>query len=156
MDELIKQGQWWWLLIVPVATGGLALFGSWWGSRLGKSTEHEQWLRNEKVETYSQYLETIRLGDILLNSVGSGVKNVSDVLESRDHTGGSRLRLISPKSVREATEIHLQSRTPVLKFLKTRTLETPQTPEYKDAIENMEAARIHLTEAMSQDLGITD
>ncbi|MGM7777918.1 hypothetical protein ACSVHC_18130 [Arthrobacter sp. KNU-44] len=52
MDELIKQGQWWWLVSVPVLTGVFALFGSWWGSKLGKNTEHWQWLRNEKQKEY--------------------------------------------------------------------------------------------------------
>lgn len=57
MDELIKQGQWWWLLAVPVLTGVFALFGSWWGSRLGKQTEHGQWLRNAKETAYVRFLD---------------------------------------------------------------------------------------------------
>ncbi|UKA61377.1 hypothetical protein [Arthrobacter sp. FW306-04-A] len=156
MDELINQGQWWWLLVVPVATGVLALFGSWWGSRLGKTTEHTQWLRNEKIETYSQYVETIRRGDIYLNSVISGAKAMSDTLESNDHTGGSRLRLISPKSVRDAAESHIESREAVLEFLDRSSLETSQTTEYKAAHNKMQEARKSLTDAMSRDLGITD
>jgi hypothetical protein len=57
MDELIKQGQWWWLVAVPVLTGALALLGSWWGSRLGKKTEHAQWLRNAKETAYVEFLD---------------------------------------------------------------------------------------------------
>jgi hypothetical protein len=57
MDELIKQGQWWWLFAVPVLTGLFALGGSWWGSRLGKKTEHGQWLRNAKETAYVRFLD---------------------------------------------------------------------------------------------------
>ncbi|MEW1821752.1 hypothetical protein AB0323_13350 [Arthrobacter sp. NPDC080031] len=56
MDEFIKQGQWWWLLIVPLATFVFALFGSWWGTNLGKITEHEQWLRNQKQTAYQKFV----------------------------------------------------------------------------------------------------
>ncbi|MFE4078201.1 hypothetical protein [Paenarthrobacter sp. YIM B13468] len=56
MDELIKQGQWWWPFFVPIATGILAMLGSWLGSRWGKTTEHKQWLRNKKMEAYSDFL----------------------------------------------------------------------------------------------------
>jgi hypothetical protein len=56
MDEFIKQGQWWWLLIVPIATFVFALGGSWWGTNLGKITEHEQWLRNQKQAAYQKFV----------------------------------------------------------------------------------------------------
>lgn len=51
MDELIK------LLAVPVLTGLFALGGSWWGSRLGKNTEHAQWLRNSREKAYVRFLD---------------------------------------------------------------------------------------------------
>lgn len=52
MDELIRQGQWWWPFLVPVATGVLALAGSWAGSKWGKTAEHKQWRRNQRQEAY--------------------------------------------------------------------------------------------------------
>lgn len=51
MDELFK------LFAVPVLTGLFALGGSWWGSRLGKKTEHSQWLRNAREKAYVQFLD---------------------------------------------------------------------------------------------------
>ncbi|MGO4650220.1 hypothetical protein AB4068_00845 [Arthrobacter sp. 2RAF22] len=155
MDELIKQGQWWWLLVVPVATGGFALFGSWWGSRLGKTTEHEQWLRNEKVETYSQYVESLRRLDHLLSSVIIGAMSLDDALKS-DFTGASRLRLISPKSVREAAMDHNKSRQAVVQFLLGSSKEDSQAPAFNDAVNRLDEARSHLTEIMRRDLSITD
>lgn len=56
MDELVKQGQWWWLILPAV----LALFGSWLGAKLGKTNEHEQWLRNQKVEKYTAYVNACK------------------------------------------------------------------------------------------------
>lgn len=57
MEELIKQGQSWWPVAVPVLTGAFAFLGSWLGSRLGKITEHGQWLRNSKQA--AEYLSAI-------------------------------------------------------------------------------------------------
>ena len=51
MDELIK------VFGVPVLAGALALFGSWWGSRLGKKTEHKQWLRNARETAYVEFID---------------------------------------------------------------------------------------------------
>lgn len=59
MDDLVRQGQWWWLIAVPVVAGGFALWGGWWGSRLGKNTEHSQWQRNEQVKVYTDFLTSI-------------------------------------------------------------------------------------------------
>lgn len=60
MDKLFEEGQWWWPLLVPIATGLLALFGSWLGTRWGKITEHGQWLRNERVKVYTDFLTDIK------------------------------------------------------------------------------------------------
>lgn len=48
MSEFFSSGEW----IVVVLTGLFALGGSWYGSRLGRITEHQQWLRNEKKKYY--------------------------------------------------------------------------------------------------------
>lgn len=56
MDEFVKQGHWWWLLIVPVATFVFALLGSLWGSNLGKITKHKQWFRNQKQAAYQKFV----------------------------------------------------------------------------------------------------
>lgn len=57
MDELIEQGQWWWVFAVPIATGMLAVLGSFLGTRFGKSAEHKQWVRNQKMKSYTEYLD---------------------------------------------------------------------------------------------------
>lgn len=56
MDELIKQGQWWWLVLPAV----LALFGSWLGAIIGKTSEHDQWLRNQRLEKYTTYVNACK------------------------------------------------------------------------------------------------
>lgn len=46
----------WLLVAVPILTGGFALAGSWYGSRLGRKNEYQQWLRNQKQAAYSEFL----------------------------------------------------------------------------------------------------
>lgn len=59
MEDLVRQGQWWWLIAIPVVTGVFALAGSWFGGRLGKNNEHTQWRRNERVKAYTDFLTAI-------------------------------------------------------------------------------------------------
>lgn len=61
MDEWIKQGHWWWLLVVPIATGVFALLGSWLGSRLARRSEQTQWTRNKKQEAYADFIGHMRI-----------------------------------------------------------------------------------------------
>ena len=44
------------LVSVAIVTGVFALAGSWFGSRLGRKNEYEQWLRNQKQAAYSEFL----------------------------------------------------------------------------------------------------
>lgn len=60
MDELVKQGQWWWLLI-PLGTGVFALFGSWLGASLARWSEQKQWTRNKKQEAYADFIGHMRI-----------------------------------------------------------------------------------------------
>ncbi|UPO77371.1 hypothetical protein [Arthrobacter sp. Helios] len=54
------------LSFVSILTGAFALGGTWLGSRLGRTNEHKQWLRNQRQAAYSEmmgafetlYLET--------------------------------------------------------------------------------------------------
>lgn len=54
------------LAFVSILTGAFALGGTWLGSRLGRTNEHKQWLRNQRQTAYSEmmgafetlYLET--------------------------------------------------------------------------------------------------
>ena len=44
------------LVSVSILTGGFALAGGWIGSRLGRTNEHKQWLRNQRQTAYSEML----------------------------------------------------------------------------------------------------
>ena len=59
MDFFSPEHWWWQILPVPVLTFILALAGSWWGARLGRTTEHWQWLRNEKQKIYVTILDQL-------------------------------------------------------------------------------------------------
>lgn len=48
------------LLIVPLTTALFALLGSYLGAKWGRTTEHRQWLRNERVKVYSDFLTEIQ------------------------------------------------------------------------------------------------
>lgn len=59
MEQLIREGQWWWPFVVALATAILAYGGSWLGAKLGKSHEHNQWSRNEKIKAYASFLSEL-------------------------------------------------------------------------------------------------
>lgn len=44
------------VLLVPTVAGVFALVGSWLGSRLGRKSEYEKWLREQKQQAYSEFL----------------------------------------------------------------------------------------------------
>lgn len=48
-------------LLVPVLTGIFALVGAYLGGLLNRTNEHKQWLRNEKVVAYREYLELMSI-----------------------------------------------------------------------------------------------
>lgn len=97
MEELIKQGQSWWPVAVPVLTGAFALLGSWLGSRLGKITEHEQWLRNSKQAAYAEYLSAIVEASSTLNPDVEARE-----AQRRATTALSQVRLIGANGVTSA------------------------------------------------------
>lgn len=146
-----------WIPLLGSALGG-AIITSVFGlikSRQDKNIEHTRWLRNEKVETYSQYLETIRLGDLMLEQVITGASTHEEALDFKDHTGGFRLRLISPKSVWEATSIHRENRQALSNFLGQEAVELSTNPEFEAVTDALYESRLNLAEVMAQDLRIT-
>lgn len=98
MDELIKQGQWWWLISVPVLTGMFALLGSWWGSRLGKTTEHAQWLRNEKKKDYVEAIKATDNATYALRCLVQGKAHLAPELSS-DSDFISSVNVMGPRTV---------------------------------------------------------
>lgn len=96
MDELIKQGQWWWPFAVPVAAGIFALVGSWFGTKWGKTTEHQQWLRNERTKVYADFLSAIAEEIWKIKHSGSPysakLKFPNDLLARMDVVGSHTVR----------------------------------------------------------------
>lgn len=101
MDGLIKEGQWWWAFLVPLATGLLALLGSWLGTKWGKTTEHQQWLRNQKIEVYTNLLRQIHASTLSLEAYKQGTQvgeppNLQDITD----TTNARLAIVAPYKIR--------------------------------------------------------
>lgn len=109
MDEWIRQGHWWWLLVVPLATGVFALFGSWLGSMLGKTTEHDQWLRNQRMQNYMDFMEACAV----LRNRAEGILNHTEEKFNDSHALLSRgaAQFVATDKTREEVEqfltIHL-------------------------------------------------
>jgi len=106
-------------------------------------------------ETYSHYLETIRLGDLMLEQLITGATSIQDAKEFKDHIGGFRLRLISPEAVRTATTAHRECREVVTNFLDQAPVLAPYPAEYVAAVDAQDHTRRNLAEVMAQDLSIT-
>lgn len=96
MDELIKQGQWWWLILPAV----LALLGSWLGTRWGKTTEHSQWLRNQKIEVYTNLLRQIHASTASLDAYKQGTETDGPNLNDITDTTNARLAIVAPSKIR--------------------------------------------------------
>lgn len=98
MDQLISQGQWWWVFSIPLLTFIFALAGSWWGSRLGRTTEHWQWLRNEKRE---RYVTTLNDLNQMMDQLDADIL-AETLLDERpyDPTALTSMRLIQPREIR--------------------------------------------------------
>lgn len=97
MDEFIKQGHWWWLLVVPVATGVFALGGSWLGAWLGRATEHKQWIRDNKQKAYTRFLSATT--DAASNAFRADRKYAEEVMLALDE-----VRLCGSAGVLKAAE----------------------------------------------------
>jgi hypothetical protein len=99
--EFINSGQWWWLLI-PLGTGICALLGSWLGSFLGKTTEHDQWLRNQRMQTYTEFLEACTV----MRNRSSGILNHTDEKFHESHAllGSGSAQFVASGKVREEIE----------------------------------------------------
>lgn len=100
MEELVRQGQWWWLVAVPVVSGGFALLGGWWGSKLGKNTEHTQWQRNERLKAYTDFLTSVTEE---LEKVGSVDLDVDEVELKFPEEEMARIEIVGSQDVRLLT-----------------------------------------------------
>jgi hypothetical protein len=47
------------VILVPIVAGLFALLGSFAGSRLARSAEHEKWLRENRSVTFAKFLELL-------------------------------------------------------------------------------------------------
>lgn len=96
MDQLIAQGQWWWLFPIPLLTFLFAISGSWIGSLLGKRTEHWQWLRNEKRKEYIAAVDSL---DSLILRI-SRLRTVERAVSPpEDFSYLTPLRMLGPENI---------------------------------------------------------
>lgn len=153
MDELIRQGQWWWLLI-PLGTGILALTGSWVGAKLGQRTEHQQWLRNQKMETYASYLNaTTALHDALQ---GRAHKNKAALKECFGVLTSGSAEFVAPAKVEALIQefsAHYLLYMYELAVQRTDAEQNSSIPPAPTA-KSLEEATAKLRKAMRADLGI--
>lgn len=152
MDELIKQGQWWWLL-VPLATGLFALGGSWLGAHLGRRTEHSQWLRNEKRKAYHEFLKS---GHFF-------ARYLSDVPEQRQmlkEDMNFHAKILLADDIDFFAPNRLNNHLRAFNSAVVDAFEYEETAKdsltRKQARENFGKAYKTLRNAMRKDLGITD
>jgi hypothetical protein len=97
MDDWLK-------LSVPVLTGIFALFGSWVGSKLGKATEHHQWLRNQKVEVYSSLLRQVHASNLALNHYKTTGQDLNPDLSDIKDISNARLMVVGSRDVRAQSQ----------------------------------------------------
>lgn len=147
MDELITQGQWWRLFPVPLLTFIFAIAGSWWGSRLGRTTEHWQWLRNEKRERYVTVLNDL---NAMMDQLDADIL-AEDLLNEHpyDPTALTPLRLIQPRSIRNSIAAILDEMTACLDLIEAASTQEERNKALPimDSIREKEADLIGLMRA---------
>jgi hypothetical protein len=151
MDELIKQGQWWWLVSVPVLAGAFALLGSWLGSKLGKSTEHWQWLRNEKRK---EYIAAIASMDTLTHGMGKLAR-----LEAREPSASAKPTFIPPINVLAPNSVKLKLNAFLAAsnaYMEIHTLDSEDRQPMLQAHREVEKANSEFLLAVRNDLGVKD
>ncbi|UVJ37991.1 hypothetical protein [Arthrobacter sp. CJ23] len=148
MDELIKQGQWWWPFLVPVATGILAVAGSWFGTKLGKTTEHDQWLRNQKIEAYTNVLRQVHAS---VNSLDARHHNLEPASsQHKDITDTTNARLLIVASDEVTTYLNVNQ------YSLRRALEAVKTDGYENERSVLTQSVARLQESIRKDLGVIE
>lgn len=149
MDEWIKQGQWWWLFAVPIATGLLAVFGSFLGTRFGKSAEHQQWVRDQKMKFYTEYLQAA--GAFLENARGRRTEGDDQFFRT---FASQSTAFITPDKVRPHYEKHWAANLDMAHHLTmvARRDKEPDSVEEKRLQDEHDAALDALREAFRKDL----
>lgn len=153
MDELIKQGQWWWPFLVPAATGLLALLGSWVGTKLGKATEHAQWLRNEKMTAYRTYMNAAHA----FENVAKGHRpfNSSEMNEQQKILYSVDPDLVSSPLVDKAmSRYNSVFGSTLIVVVERRASGTEETEDERRQLHELEAETKRLMNAFRKDLGI--
>lgn len=148
MDEFIKQGHWWWLLIVPVATFVFALAGSWWGANLGKITEHKQWLRNQKQAAYQRFVRATQTNALTVHASLSGANSVEAFEQENQRMEAYwELNVIASEEVAEEAYrfiheykayISLVKETNVVRQVIARRLASPEEEDSQEFLRGLE------------------
>ncbi|MDP9885501.1 hypothetical protein J2W21_003024 [Sinomonas atrocyanea] len=103
-DAAMSATDWIQLAAVPVLTGLFALLGGWLGSKIGKATEHQQWLRNQKHEAYVSFLNEAR---DFLTKYRSLNSESFDWKEFVTRIRPTNILILAPEPIREAaTSLH--------------------------------------------------
>lgn len=160
MEELVRQGQWWWLIAVPVVAGVFALLGGWWGSRLGKDTEHSQWQRNERMKAYADFLSAI---DEAREKIGP-LEHPPSLMEPFPNNELARIEIVGSQAVRVLASqfrscllrVHMASMSTVEAFGNadlTEAERVSQVNEYGSFAEQFAKHRLAFVTAVRKDLG---
>lgn len=148
MDKLVSEGQWWWLFVVPVAAGFFALLGSWIGSRLGKVTEHQQWLRNHKIESYTNLLRQAHASINSLDAHQHDVAPRENRLEGIEDVTNARLAIVGSREVRTWAVVHHDN--------LRRAFNAVKSDEYPTMRTNLKVSESRLEEAIRDDLDVIE
>lgn len=126
----------WLRLIAPVVAGLFALGGSWLGTRFGKATEHQQWLRNQKQEAYVAFINEAR--DMLIHAMSSERVTAERIEWAKSRIARLRpteITLLAPEEVRETADGVYGRLLWLSTYLSRETVREPHVVRYCELVE---------------------
>lgn len=138
----------WQVAIITTAVGGVfALLGGWLGIKWGKNAEHEQWLRNELISAYTEFMKVYGQLSFRVDEAEA----TGEIPDQRQIIKLHECRLVLLASTRVGAcyselEKSLEARL--------RAVQAGDSMRYRPLLDRENYARGKLADAIKRDLGV--
>lgn len=139
-----------WIPLLGSALGG-AVITSIFGfvkHHQDKATEHAQWLRNQKIDVYTNLLRQSHVSLHNIRAAENGLRPQKKALKDITDITNARLMVVGSREVRSRAIIHIDN--------LARAFQAVGTERYGQAIEAANTAGMYLEESIREDLDVVE